>query len=49
MVWRETSAELTSVEEEEEMEDDDANVREMEVKRGAASDAGDGDECDEVT
>jgi hypothetical protein len=47
MVWRETSSELL-VEEEEEMEEDDADVREKEGGRGVASDAGEGDECNEV-
>jgi hypothetical protein len=49
MVWRETSAETTFVGEEEEMEEDDADVREREWERGAASGAEEGDECDEVT
>ena len=48
MVWRETRAELL-VEEDVEMEEDDAEVREKEGGRGAASDAGGGDECNEVT
>ena len=49
MVWRETSAEMTPEEEEEEMEDGDADAREVEEVRGAASVAGGGDECNEVT
>ena len=49
MVWRETSAETTLVEGEGEMEEDDADAREREGKRWAASDAGEGDECDDVT
>ena len=49
MVWRETSAETTLVEGEGEMEEDDADEREREGERWAASDAGEGDECDDVT
>ncbi len=49
MVCRETSAETTLVEEEGEMEEDDADAREREGERRAASDAGEGDECDDVT
>jgi hypothetical protein len=49
MVWRETSAETTLGEEGGEMMEDDADAREREGERWAASDAGEGDECDEVT
>ena len=50
MVWRETSSETTLVGGEEMvMDGDDADVREREGMRGAASDAGEGDTSNEVT
>ena len=50
MVWRKTSSETMLVGGEEMlMEGDDADVREREGMRGAASDAGEGDTSNEVT